>query len=131
MNQTIIKSYIQKDFLKFPVDINLKNAVDLFNKNKTTEAYFVKEDLYFGKVRLVDLIDKKNGLAFDYKQKNHVKLYENNSLSESMKSLLNFVGESVPVLSKSKNKILGVVSENDILKGFLEVREKIFTVEKG
>ena len=131
MNQTIIKSYIQKDFLKFPVDISIKNAVDLFNKNKTTEAYFVKEDSYFGKVRLVDLIDKKNGLAFDYKQKNHVKLYENNSLSESMKSLLNFVGESVPVLSKSKNKILGVVSENDILKGFLEVREKIFTVEKG
>ena len=131
MNQTIIKSYIQKDFLKFPVDISLKNAVDLFNKNKTTEAYFVKEDSYFGKVRLVDLIDKKNGLAFDYKQKNHVKLYENNSLSESMKSLLNFVGESVPVLSKSKNKILGVVSENDVLKGFLEVREKIFRVEKG
>ena len=43
MNQTIIKSYIQKDFLKFPVDISIKNAVGLFNKNKTTEAYFVKE----------------------------------------------------------------------------------------
>ena len=37
------------------------------------------------------------------------------SFSESMKSLLNFVGERVPLLSKSKNKILGVVSENDIL----------------
>ena len=50
-----------------------------------------------------------------------------NSASDKLN---HFVGESVPIIDKN-NKILGIISENDVLKAYSEITEKIRKIEKN
>ncbi len=131
MNEISIDNFVQQDYIIFSKNIKINDAIQKFKKNNMTEGYFINENKYLGKLRLIDIIDKKNDMAFKYMQKNHIKLYEKNNLSTSIKDLSQFVGESIPVISKTNNNLLGIVSENDILKAYLYVKDKINSVEKS
>ena len=43
----------------------------------------------------------------------------------SIEKLSKFVGESVPVVEKSSKKLLGIISENDVLEAYLKVADEI------
>ena len=47
-----------------------------------------------------------------------------------MKVLKNFVGESIPVID-NKNRLIGVISENDVLKAYDEITKIIRNIEKN
>ena len=67
------------------------------------------------------ILFKKKPLTLDYKL----------SLLNSIKKLSNFVGESVPIINKSNNKFIGVISENDALSAYLEISNEINNIEKN
>ena len=52
------------------------------------------------------------------------------NLLEVIKNLTDFVGESIPIVDKSTNKMLGIISENDVLLAYLEISEEINQIEK-
>ena len=64
---------------------------------------------------------QKKPLILDYKL----------SLLNSIKQLSNFVGESVPIINKSNNKFVGIISENDALSAYLEISNDINYIEKN
>ena len=47
-----------------------------------------------------------------------------------MNILKNFVGESIPVVD-DQNKLIGVISENDVLKAYDEITNTIRNIEKN
>jgi len=51
-------------------------------------------------------------------------------LLEVIKSLADFVGESIPIVDKKTNRMLGIISENDVLAAYLEISEEINQIEK-
>jgi CIC family chloride channel protein len=51
-------------------------------------------------------------------------------LLEVIKSLTNFVGESIPIVDKKTNEMLGIISENDVLDAYLKISEEINQIEK-
>ena len=53
-----------------------------------------------------------------------------NNITESIKKLSNFVGESVPIINKDK-KIIGIISENDVLKAYEKITNEIRIIEKN
>jgi predicted transcriptional regulator len=47
-----------------------------------------------------------------------------------MNILKDFVGESIPVVN-DKNKLIGVISENDVLKAYDQITQTIRNIEKN
>ena len=52
------------------------------------------------------------------------------SVLETIKFLENFVGENIPILDNNK-KIIGIISENEVLKAYSEITESIRNIEKN
>ena len=46
-----------------------------------------------------------------------------------MNILKDFVGESIPVVN-DKNKLIGIISENDVLKAYDQITQTIRNIEK-
>ena len=57
-------------------------------------------------------------------------LNSNISLLDAIKKLSNFVGESIPIIDKQSKKLIGIISENDVLVAYLEISDEINHIEK-
>ena len=58
-------------------------------------------------------------------------LNSNISLLDAIKKLSNFVGESIPIIDKQSKKLIGIISENDVLAAYLEISDEINHIEKN
>ena len=131
MSQTSIVKMIDKNCLYLKKEVLASDALKLFKKFNVTEGYFKDENSYFlGKLKIISLIGKTNELAFKYREKEFIKLQPSNSIIECIQILSNFVGESVPVID-SNTKIIGIISENDILKSYDKISKEIKNIEKS
>ena len=74
-----------------------------------TEAYFIdKEQNYFGKLKLINILNKP-GNSINFKEKNPIIINPNQNIYEIMNILKDFVGESIPVVNDEK-KLIGIIS---------------------
>ena len=131
LNEITIESYADKNFTKFNINTSIDLAIKQMKKDKNTEGYIVsKENKYLGKVILIGLIDKKNKEILHYIEKKSLVIDPKAKLLEVIKSLTNFVGESIPIVDKKTNEMLGIISENDVLDAYLKISEEINQIEK-
>ena len=131
MSQTSIINLIDKKCLYFDKNVDVSKALQLFKSYNVTEGYFKNDnDDFLGKLRLINIIDKKNTKAFNFKDKKVITLKPNNSVLESIQILSNFVGESVPIVD-NKLKIHGIISENELLKSYDAISKQIKNIEKN
>ena len=54
----------------------------------------------------------------------------NSNLIFVIKKLSKFVGESIPIVDKKSNQMVGIISENDVLQAYLDISEEINQIEK-
>ena len=131
LNEVLIENYVDKKFTKLSSNTSVENAIKLLIKEKTTEGYIVsKESIYIGKISLLNLVNKKSANIVDYKEINPLIIDPNSSLIFVIKKLSKFVGESIPIVNKQTNKMIGIISENDVLKAYLDISEEINQIEK-
>ncbi len=132
LNEIKIKNFANKNFTHFTQDVSIKTAIKIFLKNKETEGYVVsKQNVFLGKVRLIDLINKDLSKISNHYQKKPIILDSELSLLNAIQKLSNFVGESVPVIELKSRKIIGIISENDVLKAYLDASNEINNIEKN
>ena len=130
MTQTKILNYASKDFLSLQFTTSNNEAIKQFKDRSLTEAYFMdKEQNYFGKLKLINILNK-SGNSINFKEKDHIIINPNQSIYEIMNILKDFVGESIPIVN-DKNKLIGVISENDVLKAYDEITKTIKNIEKN
>ena len=99
--------------------------------NNTTEGYLISsENKYLGKISLLNLINKKETFLLKYIEKNPIVIDPRSKLIFVIKKLSNFVGESIPIVNSKTGDMLGIISENDVLKAYLDIAEEINQVEK-
>ena len=131
--QLKILQFTEKTFTSFFIDETVDQAIRKFKKTKTTEGYIIdKNNIFHGKINLLNIIDKKNGeKIIYYKSKNPLVLSPNINLLETIKKLSKFVGESIPVVDSQTKQIKGIISENTVLKAYLDVSEEVNFIEKN
>ena len=130
LDQTKIMDYASQDFLTFNNKDDVKTAEKKFQKFKTTEGYFLDNNFcLIGKLKLIDILNKK-GEAINFIEKKPLLLKSKMSVLETIKVLENFVGENIPILDNNK-KIIGIISENEVLKAYSEITESIRNIEKN
>mgnify|MGYP001403677387 FL=1 len=131
LNEVLIENYVDKKFTKLSSNTSVEKAIKLLTKEKTTEGYIVsKENTYIGKISLLNLVNKKSVDIVDYKEINPLIIDPNSSLIFVIKKLSKFVGESIPIVNKKTNQMIGIISENDVLKAYLDISEEINQIEK-
>ena len=131
MEQIKISEFVNKDYLSLDINISTSKAIAQFKLHNATEAYFKDEnDVFLGKLKITNIINLKNTRAINFIETKYLSLKPSNNITESIKKLSNFVGESVPVIDKDK-KIIGIISENDILKAYEKIKNEIRIIEKN
>ena len=131
LSQSKIFNYIDQNYSSLDKDITTDAAIKILQENNTTEGYFIGENKkYLGKINLINLINSKPTEAFLLKEKKHIILNPNHSILETIEKLSNFVGESIPVVNPEDNRMLGIISENDILDAYIKLSNQIKYIEK-
>ena len=131
LNEVLIKEYIDKEYTKFNENTSIEQAITQLKKDRNTEGYIVsKENKYLGKVNLIDLIKVNNKEIKKCTIKNPIVIDPNSTLLEVIKTLADFVGESIPIVSKKTKEMYGIISENDVLAAYLKISEEINQIEK-
>lgn len=131
LNEVLIKNYVDTNFTKLNTNISIENAIKILTKEKTTEGYIIsKENKYIGKISLLNLINKKGKNLIDFTDKKPLLIDPNSNLLFVIKKLSKFVGESIPIVNNKTNEMIGIISENDVLKAYLDISEEINQIEK-
>ena len=131
LNEVKIENYVNKKFTKFTSKTSIEKAFKLLTEEKTTEGYIVsKENIYIGKISLLSLVNKNHSNIVDYTEIKPLIIDPNSSLIFVIKKLSKFVGESIPIVNKKTSEMIGIISENDVLKAYLDISEEINQIEK-
>ncbi len=130
LDQTKIIEYASKHFLTLNYKDDVKNAEKKFQRFDTTEGYFLDEEFcLIGKLKLINIVNKK-GKAINFVEDKPLLLNADMSVLETIKVLEKFVGENIPILDKKK-RVVGIISENDVLKAYSEITKSIRNIEKN
>ena len=81
-------------------------------------------------LKIIDIIGSKKNNAYEFKENNFVKLKPSNNINQAIDLLSSFVGESVPIID-NQNKMLGIISESDVLKIYTDITNQIRFIEKS
>ena len=131
LNEALIKNYVDNNYTKLNSKTSVTSAINLLTNSKTTEGYIVSNDnKYIGKISLMNLIGQKEINLIDLVEKKPLIIDPNSNLIFVIKKLSKFVGESIPIVDKKTNQMVGIISENDVLKAYLEISEEINQIEK-
>ena len=131
LNEVLINDYVDKRYTKLDGKTSIDNAIKILTKANTTEGYIVlKDDKYIGKISLINLINKKKPGLINYIEKKELVIDPSSNLMFVIKKLAGFVGESIPIVNKKTGKMSGIISENDVLKAYLEISNEINQIEK-
>ncbi|MDA8536852.1 chloride channel protein [Alphaproteobacteria bacterium] len=132
MSQSI-GSVISNNFLAFGSEVKVKESVDDLVKNGLGEGYCIGDRKEFlGKVSLPLLLKApKNDRILEHLMVDPVKLNHDASVMQAMEVASKFIGETIPVVDQTTNKLVGVVSEGDIFEIYLATQSRIRDLEHG
>jgi CIC family chloride channel protein len=131
LSQTKVLNYIDQNYSMLNKEITTDAAIKILQQNNTTEGYFIDNNKnYLGKINLINLINSKSSKAFLFRDKKHIILNPDQSILETIEKLSNFVGESIPIVNTDNNKMLGIISENDVLDAYIKLSNEIKNIEK-
>ena len=123
LQQIAVSTICHKDFCTLKPDFTIEKSINLMVKLKKSEGYLIDGDeKLLNKFELHQLISEKNKNKKISKmhQFKFLKLYSESNIFESIEKSKDFVGESIPIITK-QNKMFGIISEGDLFQIFLKI----------
>ena len=102
------------------------------SKHQCAELIVISDNYEFvGKIDAISILNKDPTEELDiYIDKECIRIFDTDSLSDAMKTASNFVGEFIPVVNANENIVVGVISENALFSAYLDEQRKIIEMEK-
>ncbi|MFK7859749.1 MAG: chloride channel protein [Granulosicoccus sp.] len=104
----------------FPEDASNVAHARLMQQKRAEAIAVDASHRFVGLLRLQDLSALSSAPVGEVLHVNKLVLFDDASLWDAMNDMKGFVGESIPVLSRSDHRLLGVVSESAIVSMYLE-----------
>ena len=123
LQQIAVSTISHKDFCTLKPDFTIEKSINQMVKLKKSEGYLIDgNEKLLNKFELHQLISEKNKNKKISKlhQFKFLKLYSESNIFESIEKSKDFVGESIPIVTK-QNKMFGIISEGDLFQIFLKV----------
>jgi len=76
------------------------------------------------------LLAKPDVLVTAHFQTEVISIKSDASLQQAMEVAVNFVGESIPIIDRENNQMLGIVTEADLFKDYLTLQNKNVDLER-
>ena len=96
------------------------------------EAYVLAgERDFIGKVTLQQLLlaEPKTAIT-SLLQQNPISIKSDASLQQAMEIAVEFIGESIPIIDRDTNEMLGIITEGDLFKDYLQLQNRIVDLER-
>jgi CIC family chloride channel protein len=133
MMETYIADIAHDDYVYLDEKSSVQNAIKVMTNAEATEAYILDDSQKFkGKLTLHALLGvSADSLAIKHIQSDLISIKHDASLQQAIEIASNFVGESIPVIDRDKNLLLGVVTEADLFKLYLGLQGRVADLERS
>ena len=103
------------------------------SKHGYSEAYCLDSNgRFLGKCKLSEIVHaKKKDLATIHLEGGSISIKLDASILQAIEVASDFVGESIPVISRSDGKLAGVVTEADIFQAYMSTQVRINDLERS
>ena len=96
-----------------------------------TEAYVLDEqNVLLGKLSIYQAIECGERPVGNFMDTDPIVLYNDDNLKEAMVKVGEFVGESLPVVSRQKNIMSGSIPEGELFQAVIEIQNQARTIER-
>ena len=132
LSQKSVITCLASSYVKLNPNVTGTEAYDLMKNAGMVESYVVDESgKFIGKLEIFDAVSASKNNVLDFLSTDPVTLYENDSLQKAMLKTVDFVGESIPILSADKKYLKAVVSEGGIFQAVIDVQDSVSKIERA
>jgi CIC family chloride channel protein len=127
-----VDSILTQDYLTVFPEEKIGPAIKKMSLNGNSEAYCLDgEGRFLGKCMLSNIVNtRKTAKIKDHLELNSTSIKSDASIMQAIEVASDFVGESIPVLSRASGKLKGVVTEADIFQAYMSTQVKINDLER-
>ena len=132
LSETLALNFCEKHFETINSNASVGTAQETMFKHQCAELIVISENHEFvGKIDAIAILNKDPAEKLnEYVDKECIRIFDTDSLSDAMKIASNFVGEFIPVVNGRENMVVGVISENALFSAYLDEQRKIIEMEK-
>ena len=127
-----IEAIVSQDYLIVSANEKVSSVIKKMSQSNNSEAYCLgKNGKFLGKCKLAEIASAaKSKTIAGFLEKEPVSIKLDASILQAIEVASAFVGESIPVISRSDNKLAGVVTEADIFQAYMSTQVKINDLER-
>ena len=132
LNETPVLGFCHKNFKTIYSSDTVQTAREVMSDQECAELIVISDNNEFiGKIDAISIINEEPTAELEgYVDTNCVRIHDTACLSDAMKIASDFVGEFIPIINKSQNIVVGVISENALFAAYLNEQQKINQMEK-
>ena len=118
------------NYLSFKPKDSAEFILKKMTQKNATESYCIDENgVFLGKILIHRVLENLDCHAENIADSNCMRLFASQSMNSAIKTASNFVGESLPVIRKDDNYLLGIVSEADLFNSYIQVSNMVRKIE--
>lgn len=127
-----VASILTQDYLAVTPKETIGSVIRKMNQNDNSEAYCLDSNgCFLGKCKLSDIVQaRKTGVVEDHLEATSTSIKLDASIMQAIEVASDFVGESIPIISRADGKLVGVVTEADIFQAYMSTQVKINDLER-
>jgi CIC family chloride channel protein len=132
LNETPVLGFCHTNFKTIYSSDTVQTAMEVMSDYECAELIVISENNEFiGKIDAISILNEEPTAELEgYIDKNCVRIHDTACLSDAMTIASDFVGEFIPIIDKSQNIVVGVISENALFAAYLDEQRKINETEK-
>ena len=127
-----IEAIVSQDYLVVSVNEKVSSVIKKMSQGNNSEAYCLdKNGKFLGKCKLAEIASAvKSKTIAGFLEKEPVSIKLDASILQAIEVASTFVGESIPVISRSDGKLAGIVTEADIFQAYMSTQVRINDLER-
>ncbi|MEX0503726.1 chloride channel protein [Alphaproteobacteria bacterium LSUCC0719] len=132
MTEMPVLSVVDSNFCRISPNADVGFAIKELRRLEVTEAYVVDVNSRFhGKLRLHELLSHNTeAMVLPFADDMPISIKHDASLQQAIEVASDFVGESIPVINRLENTLVGVVTEADLFKLYLSLQHRVSDLER-
>ena len=132
LSQRLVTTCVETSYVKLTPETTGSDAYRIMKEAGSMEGYVVDQSgAYVGKLDIFGAISASNNSIAGFLLSESTTLVEGDSLQNAMAKTIDFVGESIPILSNDKKRLKSVVSEGGIFQAVIDVQNTVSKIGRA
>ena len=132
LSQRLVTTCVETSYVKLTPETTGNDAYRIMKEAGSMEGYVVDQSgAYVGKLDIFGAISASNNSIAGFLLSESTTLVEGDSLQNAMAKTIDFVGESIPILSNDRKHLKSVVSEGGIFQAVIDVQNTVSKIGRA